>query len=117
MNCAALGLGAALSMMSPAFGQIAPPGTVRVSSNFNISQTVKADDTTAIDNAEETGRKIIYERAGQECKLLLETLATTCKLQSLNVFANVQSRQFRGDSGDVDVNTNGSAQFWIVTKN
>ena len=117
MNCAALGLGAALSTLSPAFGQITPPGTVRVSSNFTISQTVKANDTAAIDNAEESGRKIVYERAGQECKLLLETLATTCKLQSLNVFANIQNHQFRGDSGDVDINTNGSAQFWITTKN
>ncbi|MEJ0052955.1 MAG: hypothetical protein WDN02_17450 [Methylovirgula sp.] len=49
MKRAALGL-FGLSMMSPAFAQIAPPDTVRISSNFSITQTVKDGDTAAIDN-------------------------------------------------------------------
>ena len=113
---AALGL-CSLLMTSSAMGQIAPPGSVRINSNFSITQTAKSDDTTAIDNAQEAGRKIIYQRAGQECKLLLETLASTCKLESLNVFANVQNPSFRVDTGNVDVNTTGNAQFWVTPKN
>lgn len=117
LNCLALGLCAPFTTVSPAYSQVAPPGAVRINSNFNISQSVKAGDINAIDTAEEAGRKIMYQRAGQECKLLLEALASTCKLELLNVYTNVQSRQFRGDSGNIDVNTTGNAQFWITTKN
>ncbi len=117
MNCAALGICASLSMMSPALGQIAPPDTIRISSNFSSTQTVKDGDTAAIDNAQEAGRKIVYQRAGEECKLLLETLASKCKLESLNVFANVQNRSFRVEPGSIEVNTNGNAQYWVTPKN
>ncbi len=116
MNRAALGL-CGLSIISPSFAQVAPPDTVRISSNFSITQTVKEGDAAAIDNAQEAGRKIIYQRAGQECKLLLQTLASTCKLESLNVFANVQNRGFRVETGNVDVNASGNAQFWVTPKN
>jgi hypothetical protein len=116
MKRVALGL-CGLSMMSPAFGQIAPTDSIRISSNFSITQSVKEDDTAAIDAAQEAGRKTVYERAGQECKLLLETLASKCRLDSLNVFANVQNRGFRAETGNVDVNTTGNAQFWVTPKN
>jgi hypothetical protein len=116
MNRLALGL-CGLSMMSPALGQIAPPDSIRISSNFSVAQSVKEDDTAAIDAAQEAGRKIVYERAGQECKLLLETLASKCKLESLSVFPNAQNRGFRAETGNVDVNTTGNAQFWVTPKN
>jgi len=117
MDRFALGLGIAIAAVFPAFAQFTPPGTIRITSNFSMSQSVKADDVTAIDAAEEQGRKIIYQRAAQECKLLLDTLASTCKLETLNVFANVQNRSFRADSSNVDVNTTGNAQYWVTPRN
>jgi hypothetical protein len=106
-----------LSLMSPAFAQMTPADSIRINSNFSITQSVKDGDAAAIDSAQEAGRKIVYQRAGEECKLLLATLASKCRLESLNVFANVQNRGFRVEPGQVDVNTNGNATFWVTPKN
>jgi len=99
--------------------QSASPGTggeIRVNSNVSMSQSINAGDEDAITKAQTAARKAGYERAGEECKLLLDTIAGACRLESLNVNSNVQNQMFRGDSPNVIVNTSSNAVFQITLK-
>lgn len=102
---------------SPALAQNAPAANgfeVRVSPNVSLSQPIAAGADTP--DKQTAARKTVYELAGQECKLLLDTIARECRLESLNVNSSVQSQNFRGDPSTVFLNTNSTAVFRIVVK-
>jgi hypothetical protein len=93
----------------------APRIEIRVTSNFNISEPVAPGDKASLTELEAAARKTIYEIAGGECKLLLETIARECRIESLNVNSNVQSQNFRDPSSSV-LNTSSNSVFRIIPK-
>ncbi|HLH12068.1 MAG TPA: hypothetical protein VKV77_09350 [Methylovirgula sp.] len=119
MRFIALGLFASLSL--PSFAAqaqdsfSAPESEVRVNSSFNMSDPVAASDEPALLVKQAAARKAVYEIAGQECKLLMETIASQCRLESLNVNSSVQGQAFR-DPATLYLSTNGNASFRILLK-
>ena len=93
-----------------------PRNDVRVNVNVNMSQPVSASDRGSLASLQTNARKKIYETAGDECKLLLSTIASECRLESLNVTSNVQNQFYRGDSSNIFLTTNSSAVFKIRLK-
>jgi hypothetical protein len=61
---------------------------VQVAMNLFIPGPVNA--TPESFDAQENVRKAIYERAGRECETLKATLASECRLESINVSTNRQ---------------------------
>jgi len=60
---------------------------------------------------------MIYELAGRECAILLDVLASECRIESVNV--NVQrspANQFGGQQRAEGFNLNGNIVFRIVPK-
>ncbi|MGH6985153.1 MAG: hypothetical protein ACREEI_13080 [Stellaceae bacterium] len=78
--------------------------------------TAPGDDSAQSLEAQEDGRKMIYVSAGQECDLLRATIASSCRLESINV--NVQhvfGNQNYGSKID-GYNINGSMNYLITAK-
>jgi hypothetical protein len=90
-------------------------GEVRVTSSLSMSEPLAAADQDALLAKQTAARKTVYEIAGQECKLLLDTIAQECRLESLNVNSNVQNQNFR-DPPTIFLNTNSNASFRILLK-
>ena len=61
---------------------------VRVSFSINTFVPAAEDDSAEALKAQEDGRKMIYEAATHECDLLRATIASDCRLESINI--NVQ---------------------------
>jgi hypothetical protein len=90
---------------------------IRINSNFNISEPVaNIADKVALSEMQAATRQAIYEIAGRECKLLLETIARECRLEQLNINSNFQSQNFRGDLSNPMLNTSANSVFRIVPK-
>jgi hypothetical protein len=91
-------------------------GEIRVNASLMMSQVISTADKSALTDAQTAARKNAYELAGGECKLLLDTIARECRLESLNVSSNLQNQFFRGDPSNMVLNTNSNATFRIVPK-
>jgi hypothetical protein len=61
---------------------------VRVSLSVSMFVPAAEDDSAQALKAQEDGRKMIYEAATHECELLRATVASDCRLESINI--NVQ---------------------------
>jgi hypothetical protein len=61
---------------------------VRVSLSINMFVPAADDDSAQALKAQEDGRKMIYEAASHECDLIRATIASDCRLESINI--NVQ---------------------------
>jgi hypothetical protein len=90
-------------------------GEIRINVTTNSSQPITAAQSGSVAQMQADARKNIYELAGQECKLLLSTIASECTLESLNVNSMQQSQYNRGESAPVLV-TNSTASFRIRSK-
>lgn len=103
---------------SSAFAQNFPlsKGEIRVNTNFNFAQSVSSGDKDALADLETSARKAIYAIVGNECKLLLDTIASECKPEFINVNSNLQNQNFRGDAGSQVLNTNANAGFRVLLK-
>lgn len=117
----ALSLGAALCASlgaSPALAQtpLPPRNDIRVQVNTSLSQPVSPSQANALADLETNARKTIYELAGNECKLLLATIAAECRLESLNVNSNMQNQYYRGDTSNMVLMTSSNAAFKIRLK-
>ncbi len=121
MRPLALGLCACLAIWSPhALAQNAPSAVkneIRVNANISMSQPVSAAEKGSLTELQTAARKTIYELVGQECKLLLDTIASECELASLNVTSNVQNQLYRADTPNVFLTTNSNAAFRVRLKN
>jgi hypothetical protein len=98
--------------MPPAAG--AAP--IRVSLGMSMFVATPANDSAQSLKAQEDGRKMIYVSAGQECDLLRATIASSCRLESINV--NVQrvfGNQNFGSKVD-GYNINGNMSYVIAPK-
>ncbi len=81
-----------------------PKGEARVTVNYGSSEKLP---------------RAIYEIAGQECKVLLETIASECRIETINITSNTQQRAMpNGSSGATEpwLYTNGSSAFRIKIK-
>jgi hypothetical protein len=120
MRPVAIGLHICLIICSsPALAQNATSAKrteVRINASFNISQPVAVTDAAGLIEIQANARKAVYEIVGRECKLLLDTIASECRLESLNVSSNEQNQNFRGDSSTILLNTTGNSTFRILLK-
>lgn len=90
-------------------------GDIRISVNTNSSQPITTAQSSSVAQMQVDARKNVYELAGQECKLLLATIASECTLESLNVTSMEQSQYVRGESSPMLV-TNSTASYRIRPK-
>lgn len=91
--------------------QRATPDTINLSVNYSFPVTGADQTGSQLTAAIEAGRRQAYEMAGQECKSLLATIASTCRLSRLNVSSRVMRRR----EGNM-IEINATANFDIEPK-
>lgn len=78
----------------PGWAQERPPAPaerlIDVSVNYNFQVPIAQDDAAAQSEVLERARGWVYRIAANECKVLQQTIATSCRLERLQVNANVQ---------------------------
>jgi len=128
-GCLALAL---LPAASPARAQVAPQpmqifppavptppkGEARITVTYNTSDRLPRDpDAGTLLVAQSRAHRTIYEIAGQECKVLLETIAAECRIVNVNISSNVQQRApaAGGEAGPL-LFTNGTIALLIKPK-
>jgi hypothetical protein len=99
-------------------GVMPPPAAQQVRISLSMSMFVPAasNDSAQALKAQEDGRKMVYDAAGQECDVLRATLASSCTLESINI--NVQyvpGNQNFGQRSE-GYNINGNVAYRISTK-
>lgn len=90
-----------------------PNHVIRVQSNvsyFVQGPNGSSDESLA---AQENARRKFYLQASKECEVLLQTIATTCKLDQMNV--NIQNQRFNPQQAD-GFTLNGTMSFTIAPK-
>jgi len=85
---------------------------VLVSISYQINMPIAENATPEQDSLAQRGRRIIYQRARRECVDLLEILASSCRLKTLNVSG--RHRYNRRQPGVVIIS--GSARYEVVLK-
>lgn len=89
-----------------------PKGEVRVQVNMNFFVNAPTNDTEASVTAQENARRVLYDRAARECDLLKATLASECRLESVNVNMN---RNYGGSQPE-GFNASGNFTFKVTLK-
>ncbi len=90
---------------------------IRITVGVNTFVPAPADNGEEALKAQEAGRRMMYELAAHECAILIDVLASECRLESVNV--NVQrapSNQFAAQQRAEGFNMNGNIVFRIVAK-
>lgn len=82
----------------------APPRQIDVAVTFSFQLPIKGEDGEALAALSEDGRRMAYAMSGRECASLLKTIASTCRLERVNVTSNQQSRGSGGDGLHVTAN-------------
>ena len=112
----AMAAAVACALAAPAFASnvYAPGGAtpVNVSVGFNSQLPLPDLEEETIRAAQLSGREYLYRASSEECTLLLETIAETCRLTNLNINTQVQQHQ----PGNPMIYTNASASFTITLK-
>jgi hypothetical protein len=86
-------------------------GMVRVQLTMQMFIAGPTDDSEEAEKARARSRQALYELAGKECDVLRETIASTCRLENVNINLNRQAQQnMQG------YNVNGSMAFQITLK-
>lgn len=107
------GLASSPASSSRLVSGLAGQNIVNVNVSMNMQIPLADDDPETMSAAQVDGRKLLYRLATSECPILMETIAKTCRLNSLNVSSNVrhQNRQV-----PLMLQLNGNAQFAITLK-
>lgn len=63
----------------------APGGQARVTLSTNRFVPAPNDNSNLASKAEEDGRRMIYDLAGHECGILRDTIASDCRIESINI--------------------------------
>lgn len=90
---------------------------IRVTVGINTFVPAPAVSGEEAVKAQEAARRMIYELAAHECAMLLDVLASECRIESVNV--NVQrapGNQFAAQQRAEGFNLNGNVVFRIVGK-
>jgi len=86
---------------------------VNVNVSFNIQMPMDNLDEAAIVQAQKQGRALIYRLARNECEVLLEEIAETCRLTGLNASTQIPQAHHMNP---LYINLSGNAQFAISLK-
>jgi hypothetical protein len=62
----------------------APDGQAHITLNTNRFVPAPSDNSEQASKAEADGRRMIYDLAGHECGILRDTIASECRIQSIN---------------------------------
>jgi hypothetical protein len=90
-----------------------PKGEVRVQVNVNFFVSAPMGDAEAAVKAQENARRILYVSAGRECDVLKATLASECRLESVNVNMN---RNYGGGNQPEGFTAGGSFAYRVMLK-
>jgi hypothetical protein len=94
-----------------------PKGEARVTVSYSASEKLPAEvDAATLLVTQSKAHRAIYEIAGQECKVLLETIASECHIETVNITSNTQPRPAGSGAAETTLFTNGSSAFRIKTK-
>ncbi len=77
---------------------------VRVQVHVTFFVEGAADDSDASLRAQEDARRKLYESAARECDVLLATIASACRVESINININRNYRPRQGDGFNVSGN-------------
>ncbi|MCK9919002.1 hypothetical protein MXD81_58740 [Microbacteriaceae bacterium K1510] len=99
-------------VIQPRAGSAETKGEVRVQVNMNFFVPGPTNDSDASVQAQEKARRVLYDRAAHECELLKSTLASECRLESINVNVN---RNYGGMQTE-GFNANGNFTFKVTLK-
>lgn len=83
------------------------PQTISVSFRFSLPSPIGSAASQA--KLSEDGRRKMYSLIGKECDILLETIASSCRLVRANVHSNIR----RQGSSRQTININANATFRI----
>ena len=115
----ALVLGAGLSLAAPAETKarsslaMTPTKGVNVSVSFSIQLPLSDLSEKVIARQQESGRRLFYRLSMSECKVLLEIIAATCRLSSLNVSTHLRERN---NQTPMKLYLSGSARYVVTLK-
>lgn len=113
LPCAAVLLAAGFSPQSASGRSMAVHDQfVNVSVSFNTQTPLPDLGEAAVTERQERARRSIYRLASQECVLLKDTIARTCRLTNINVSTQIQ--QYDNQSPILYVN--GSANFAVTLR-
>lgn len=87
--------------------------TVNVNISFSTQTKISDFDESAIQSLRHAARTTFYKSTTKECLFLMETIAATCNLASLNFSTRLNEQQ----NGTTSLYINGSARFAITLKN
>jgi hypothetical protein len=87
-------------------------GDIRVNVGMSFFVAAPTDDSEAAVKAQEQARRVIYESAARECDVLRATIASDCRLDSININVN---RNYGGQSPQ-GFNANGSFAYHVKLK-
>ncbi len=97
-----------------------PKGEARVTVNYNTQEKLPPDaDAGTLLVTQAKAHRAVYDIAGQECKVLLDTIASDCRIEAINITTNTQQRPVPNGSGGATeswLSTNGTSTFHIKTK-
>jgi hypothetical protein len=85
---------------------------VRVQVNMSFYVRGSMDEADASVKAQEQARKVLYESAGRECEVLKASVASDCRLESINVNMNRNYNQQQGDG----FYANGNFSYHVTLK-
>jgi len=85
---------------------------VRVQVNMSFYVRSSMDETDAAVKAQEQARKVLYESAGRECEVLKASVASDCRLESININMNRNYNQQQGDG----FYANGNFSYHVTMK-
>ena len=91
-------------------------GMVRVQSTISYFVPGPTDDGEAAQKLRDRARRQIYESAARECNVLMETLASTCRMENITSNLNVSSRQYNNPNQIEGFTINGSMSYQITLK-
>ena len=95
-------------------GVSAPPTPLRIHVNMNLVLPGPADASEAANKQREDVRKMIYESAVRECRVVEQSIAKTCRLESVSVSINANRPHSPGQVESVTVN--GSFAMQVTLK-
>lgn len=93
-------------------GQQYAPVHVSVAVNFYVN--APTDGSAAALKAQADARRTVYEAATHECAVLLDTMASDCRLEQLNVNINV-NRNYNPQIGE-GFTVSGNMRFIVTLK-
>lgn len=99
-------------VIQPRAGAAESKGEVRVQVSMNFFVNAPTNDSEASVQAQEKARRLLYDRAARECDVLKATLASECRLESVNVNMN---RNYGGAQPE-GFNASGNFTFKVTTK-